>query len=211
MPSARRSSPPCARVRRSGCASRDGAARWPRPCDALAKDGIATSPTEACGTALRITEGGRRLRNAPAYADGRVELQDLSAQRAVAFGRLAGRGAYPRLLRGRRRQGAGHRRPDRCRGFAHDAEPRRMADLPVRAARAGVTIRIGPARGYRAPRPVRRGAVRRALQRQRHMAARSRGEVAADARSGCATCGAGRRRSSMPPRRLSVPAAASST
>jgi 16S rRNA (cytosine967-C5)-methyltransferase len=25
--------------------------------------------------------------------------------------------------------------------FAHDAEPRRMADLPVRAARAGVTIR----------------------------------------------------------------------
>jgi 16S rRNA (cytosine967-C5)-methyltransferase len=41
-------------------------------------------PRRTCDTALRITEGARRLRQRAAYAGGRVELQDLSAQRAVA-------------------------------------------------------------------------------------------------------------------------------
>jgi 16S rRNA (cytosine967-C5)-methyltransferase len=109
--------------------------------EALAQDGIATVPDETCGTALRITEGARRLRNAAAYADGRVELQDLSAQRAVASvdwpsgGRIldycAGGGGKALAIADR----------TDAEVFAHDAEPRRMADLPVRAARAGVTIR----------------------------------------------------------------------
>jgi 16S rRNA (cytosine967-C5)-methyltransferase len=64
-----------------------------------------------------------------------------------------------------------------------------MADLPVRAARAGVTIRIVPPGEVAGLAPVRRGAVRRALQRQRHMAARSRGEVAADARAAARPAG----------------------
>jgi 16S rRNA (cytosine967-C5)-methyltransferase len=59
-----------------------GAARSRRP-EALAETG-SRRPRRTCDTALRDHRGGRRLRNAPAYADGRVELQDLSAQRAVA-------------------------------------------------------------------------------------------------------------------------------
>ena len=107
---------------------------------ALAEDGIGTETTEASDTALRVTSGARALRRARAYLDGLVELQDLSAQRAVAFvdwpatGRIldycAGGGGKALAIADR--TGA--------EVFAHDALPRRMADLPPRAERAGVRI-----------------------------------------------------------------------
>ncbi|MDK3018481.1 RsmB/NOP family class I SAM-dependent RNA methyltransferase [Pseudodonghicola flavimaris] len=109
---------------------------------ALAEDGILCQPHPAAATALEVTEGARRIRNAAAYLDGRVELQDAASQAVVA--------ALP--LR------EGQRVLDYCAGgggktlamaaladvtlFAHDAAPRRMRDLPARAARAGARVTL---------------------------------------------------------------------
>ena len=116
---------------------------------ALAAEGIATRPVETAGTALEVTDGARRIARSRAYQDGLVELQDAASQAVVE--RLAPR------------QGA--RVLDYCAGgggktlalaalarapvWAHDAHPRRMRDLPARAARAGAEVHVledpGPA------------------------------------------------------------------
>lgn len=104
----------------------------------LAADQIETVVNSVCDTALSVTEGARRLRQSAAYIDGLVELQDAASQAVVSL------------------MPAGARMLDYCAGgggkalamaargdgtvFAHDAAPERMADLPARAARAGVGI-----------------------------------------------------------------------
>ncbi|WP_374301706.1 RsmB/NOP family class I SAM-dependent RNA methyltransferase [Paracoccus sp. (in: a-proteobacteria)] len=110
---------------------------------ALAEDGIAAEPDPRLPTALRVTENERRLSQGRAYRDGLVELQDLSPQLACA--------ALP--------VGPGMRVLDYCAGgggktlavagraegltmVAHDADPARMRDLPGRAERAGVKVRL---------------------------------------------------------------------
>lgn len=112
----------------------------------LAEDGIAAVPDPGCATALRVAEGGRRLRLSRAYLDGWVEPQDLSVQIACAAV------AWP---------GGGGRILDFCAGgggkalaiaavsdaeiWVHDADRRRMADISPRATRAGVTLHdVGP-------------------------------------------------------------------
>lgn len=103
---------------------------------ALAGDGIASEPVEGAATALKITEQGARLAQSTAYLQGMVEPQDLSVQLACSAVEW---GAAQTLL-------------DYCAGgggkalavaaatgravHVYDAEPRRMADLPARAARA---------------------------------------------------------------------------
>jgi 16S rRNA (cytosine967-C5)-methyltransferase len=106
----------------------------------LAREGIDTEASDLLDGALRISDGARRLKQSQAYTNGLVELQDLSAQRAVAFidwpaeGRIldycAGGGGKALAIADR--TGA--------EVLAHDAVPRRMADLPARAVRAGVRI-----------------------------------------------------------------------
>ncbi len=109
---------------------------------ALAGDGVVAGPHAAAETALEVTEGARRIRNAAAYLDGRVELQDAASQALV--------GALPLK--------DGMRVLDYCAGgggktlamgaraqlklFAHDAAPNRMRDLPERAARAGLAVEL---------------------------------------------------------------------
>ena len=106
----------------------------------LATDGIDTVPVDMVETGLRVLSNPRRVAGSQAYLDGLVELQDAASQAAVA-----------RLL-----PVAGGRVIDYCAGgggkalaladrigaeiFVHDAEPARMADLPARAARAGVRL-----------------------------------------------------------------------
>lgn len=107
---------------------------------ALERDGIAAVPHPAVATALRLGDGARRLHLSASFADGLVDLQDASSQAAVAAVPLApgarvldycaGGGGKALALAAR---GAG-------RVVAHDAAPRRMADLPARAARAGAAI-----------------------------------------------------------------------
>lgn len=108
----------------------------------LAAEGIATAPHALARNALEVTENARKIHNSIAYAHGLVELQDAASQAVVE--------ALP--LRD------GMRVLDYCAGgggkslamaakakvslVAHDADPRRMRDLPVRARRAGAQIKI---------------------------------------------------------------------
>jgi len=106
----------------------------------LARERIETRPHPLSPTALEVTAGARRLRAGVCYAEGWIELQDAASQAVcdalpVADGGrvldlCAGGGGKTLALAGRAR----------ARFFAHDAEPRRMADLPARAARAGVEV-----------------------------------------------------------------------
>ncbi len=108
----------------------------------LAEDDIQVERHPACKTALNVIEGARKVAQSRAYLDGLVELQDAASQSVVA--------ALP--LR------PGIRVLDYCAGgggkalalaahpgvevFAHDVNPKRMRDIPNRAARAGVDIAL---------------------------------------------------------------------
>ncbi|RLL62846.1 RsmB/NOP family class I SAM-dependent RNA methyltransferase [Paenirhodobacter hankyongi] len=108
---------------------------------ALAAEGIATRPHPLAETALEVIEGARRIQASEAYREGLVELQDAASQAAIALVPVA----------------AGMRVLDFCAGGggkalalaacapaarieAHDVDPGRMRDIPVRAARAGARI-----------------------------------------------------------------------
>jgi 16S rRNA (cytosine967-C5)-methyltransferase len=108
----------------------------------LVGDGVAVQLRPDVKTAVEVTGNARKIQNGHAHLKGFVELQDLSSQAVVA--------ALP--LR------AGMRVLDYCAGGggktlalaagmrgpvdAHDADPRRMRDLPVRAARAGARVNV---------------------------------------------------------------------
>ena len=107
----------------------------------LAAQGIETRPHPLADTALEVTANARRLRNAPALQDGLVELQDAASQAvALDFARHA-RGPVLDYCAG----GGGKALALAAEGFvvtAHDADPRRMRDIPARANRAGAQIDI---------------------------------------------------------------------
>lgn len=107
---------------------------------ALAAEGVDTVPHGLSPTALEVRDGARRVAQSEAFKTGLVELQDVASQAVVD--------ALPLT--------SGMRVLDYCAGgggktlamaarlggpvAAHDAEPRRMSDLPARAERAGVLI-----------------------------------------------------------------------
>ncbi|SEM45963.1 16S rRNA (cytosine967-C5)-methyltransferase [Loktanella fryxellensis] len=107
----------------------------------LGADGVATQPVGDVATALRVTENPRRVAASTAYRDGLVEVQDTASQRMIAalpvapgdrvLDYCAGGGGKALAL------------ADRLRGpvWAHDIDPRRMADIVPRSARAGVDVR----------------------------------------------------------------------
>lgn len=110
--------------------------------DALAEAGVVTCPVALVNTALEVTEGARRIRQAAPYLSGAVELQDAASQAMVAelplskgmkiLDYCAGGGGKTLAMAGQV-QG---------RFYAHDAAPRRMADLPERAKRAVVKVTL---------------------------------------------------------------------
>ena len=109
---------------------------------ALAAEGVETVFHQLAKTALQVVSGERKIQNSDAYLSGLVELQDASSQAVCAALPLkdgarvldfcAGGGGKILALAARAPITA----------FAHDANPRRMADLLARAARAGVTVTI---------------------------------------------------------------------
>jgi 16S rRNA (cytosine967-C5)-methyltransferase len=109
---------------------------------ALADEGIVTVPHDLAATALRVTANARKVQASDAYLRGLVELQDASSQAVVealplrdgmkVLDHCAGGGGKTLAMAARAR----------LRLFAHDAAPRRMADLPTRAQRAGAKIAL---------------------------------------------------------------------
>ena len=108
----------------------------------LAAEGIATRPHPDCPTALEVTGNARRISQSAPYRAGEVELQDAASQLAVLALPLApgdrvldycAGGGGKTLAMGARA---------RLQLVAHDADPARMADLPPRAARAGLAVTL---------------------------------------------------------------------
>lgn len=109
---------------------------------ALAAEGILCALNQLAKTALEVTENARKIQTSQAYLTGLVELQDAASQAVIEVLPLA----------------SGQRVLDYCSGgggkalamaaqaqvelVAHDVDPRRMRDIPARAARAGVQITI---------------------------------------------------------------------
>lgn len=104
----------------------------------LKEAGVEVVQNPLSPAALTVVEGSRRIRNAPAYTEGFVELQDASSQAVVD--------ALPRAARvlDYCAGGGGKALALAARGgvavFAHDIDPGRMRDLPLRAARAEAEI-----------------------------------------------------------------------
>ncbi|TNJ40644.1 RsmB/NOP family class I SAM-dependent RNA methyltransferase [Phaeobacter sp. B1627] len=94
----------------------------------------------AATSALRVTQGARRIKNTQSYLQGFVELQDAASQAVVdalplqddmrVLDYCAGGGGKALAMAARARLAL----------FAHDIDPRRMKDLPQRAERAGVRV-----------------------------------------------------------------------
>ncbi|WP_374426397.1 RsmB/NOP family class I SAM-dependent RNA methyltransferase [Tabrizicola sp.] len=109
---------------------------------ALAEEGIVAQPHPLARNALEVTENARKIQNSRAYRDGWVELQDASSQAVVealpladgmkVLDHCAGGGGKTLAMAARAR----------LKLLAHDANPRRMADLPERARRAGVSVTL---------------------------------------------------------------------
>jgi 16S rRNA (cytosine967-C5)-methyltransferase len=111
---------------------------------ALGADGIVARPHPLAPMALELVSGAPRLRQARAYAEGMVELQDAASQAVVESLPLgdgmrvldfcAGGGGKTLAMAARARIAL----------TAHDRDVGRMRDLPQRAARAGVRVRRVP-------------------------------------------------------------------
>ncbi|MCK5640829.1 MAG: RsmB/NOP family class I SAM-dependent RNA methyltransferase, partial [Gammaproteobacteria bacterium] len=110
----------------------------------LARDLIFTEPHSLAENALRITQNPRKLARSLAYDYGLVELQDVSSQAVATFCNAkpemtvldycAGGGGKTLALAAEM-QGKG-------KLLAHDANARRMKDLPERARRAGAAVQV---------------------------------------------------------------------
>ena len=105
----------------------------------LQSEGVETVVNPRADTALTVTAGPRRLRNAQSYLKGLVELQDASSQAAIAG--ISGTGTALDFCAG----GGGKSLALAARGWrvtAHDIDPARMRDLPARAERGAHHITV---------------------------------------------------------------------
>lgn len=109
---------------------------------ALAAEGVVARAHPLAATALEAIENARKVHGTQSYLSGLVELQDAASQAVVealplrdgmrVLDYCAGGGGKTLAMAARAK----------LRMFAHDADPRRMRDLPARAARAGVGLRV---------------------------------------------------------------------
>ena len=109
---------------------------------ALAAEGIVARPHPLARMALEVVEGARKVQSSVAYAGGLVELQDAASQAVVEMLPLSDGMAVLDHCAGGGGKTLAMAARARLQLFAHDAEVRRMADLPARAARAGVRVKI---------------------------------------------------------------------
>ena len=109
---------------------------------ALAGEGIRAQPHPLASFAIEVTENARKVQSGAAYAAGLVEVQDAASQAVVEALPLTDGARVLDLCAG----GGGKTLAMAARAdlslHAHDADPRRMADLARRAARAGAAVAI---------------------------------------------------------------------
>ncbi|MEN9062898.1 RsmB/NOP family class I SAM-dependent RNA methyltransferase [Ponticoccus litoralis] len=118
---------------------------------ALSGEGITAEPHDLSPTALRVTEGARRIARSQAYLSGLVELQDAASQAVVdALPLTPGARVLDFCAGGGGKTLALAARLGGSPVEAHDADPARMKDLPGRADRAGAAVRLraAPAGSY---------------------------------------------------------------
>ena len=108
----------------------------------LLEDGIVAEDDPISQTALLVSEGARRIANSSAYCDGIVELQDGSSQAAVETLPIPARARVLDYCAGGGGKVLAMAGLHEAQWFAHDAMPQRMKDLPDRAERAGVRVRL---------------------------------------------------------------------
>jgi 16S rRNA (cytosine967-C5)-methyltransferase len=109
---------------------------------ALSREGIAAAAHPLAASAIEVTAQARKVQVSEAFRTGLVELQDASSQAVVealpladgmkVLDHCAGGGGKALAMAARAR----------LRLFAHDIAPRRMADLPERARRAGIAVTL---------------------------------------------------------------------
>lgn len=109
---------------------------------ALAADGVMADAPALADSALVAREGARKVQQGRAYAEGLVELQDAASQAVVEMLPLEDGMAVLDLCAGGGGKTLAMAARARLRLQAHDAEPRRMADLPARAERAGAVVKL---------------------------------------------------------------------
>ena len=109
---------------------------------ALAGDGIVAAPDPVASTALKVSEGARKLAQSQAYVTGLVELQDGSSQATMDELVLPSDGKILDFCAGGGGKSLAMAARTQARIMAHDVQSSRMKDLPARAARAGARIEI---------------------------------------------------------------------
>ncbi len=129
-------------LRRAGCEA---------ALAALAGEGITAVPHPLAETALEVTGQARKLQTSQAYLTGLVELQDAASQAvALALPLADGMRVLDHCAGGGGKTLAMGARAG-LRLYAHDIAPHRMTDLPDRARRAGLTVRLTAAPEAEAP------------------------------------------------------------
>lgn len=108
----------------------------------LSSQGIVVRPHALSPSAVEVIEGARKIKNAQAYLEGQVELQDASSQAVADMVPLESGETFLDFCAG----GGGKSLAvaGRVEGsfFAHDVDQNRMKDLPARAARGGVSVSL---------------------------------------------------------------------
>lgn len=109
---------------------------------ALAVEGIQGQPHPLSPSAIEVTENARRIKQAPAYLTGEVELQDAASQALVDVLPLPESGKVLDYCAGGGGKTLAMAALSQASMFAHDANPRRMKDLSDRAERARIAVRL---------------------------------------------------------------------
>ncbi|MCF1709860.1 RsmB/NOP family class I SAM-dependent RNA methyltransferase [Tabrizicola sp. J26] len=109
---------------------------------ALKEEGIVALPHPLASTALEVAENARKIQASQAYSSGLVELQDAASQAVVEALPLADGQRVLDYCAGGGGKTLAMAARARLRLWAHDIDPRRLRDLPDRAARAEAKVAL---------------------------------------------------------------------
>lgn len=108
----------------------------------LSEDGVFADPLPDVATALRVSDGARKITRSHAYLCGLVELQDAASQLSVLEAPAPTGGRILDYCAGGGGKALALAAWSGAAVHVHDAAPARMRDLPARAQRAGVSLPV---------------------------------------------------------------------